>query len=616
MNRHKLTIQPENREVEVLEGSTVMDALNDAGLEFDFPCGGMGTCGKCRIKMLAGIEQPTISEQELLEQKELNEGMRLACQTTICADSSIEISNYRPLEHNILALDEERFFHLEPHMKKIFIQVDKPSLQEHLSDWQRVKDGLKKHGCSSENIEVAVTVLRQLPDTVREAKDRITIVMYGNKAIGIERQDTTDTMLGMAFDIGTTTIVGYLLDLNSGEVLSVASKLNPQTKFGADVISRINFAGQEEQGLEKLHSAVIEAINSLIEEAAGIAGVNRGLIYGVSIAANTTMHHLFVGINPRNIAVSPYVSATNDSLVIDALELGININQAGKVFVLPNIAGFVGADTMAVLLATELDRSDNVKLIIDIGTNGEIALGSKEKMVVCSAAAGPAFEGAHISSGMRGAVGAIDHVYFVDGLSYSVIGGGRPAGICGSALLDGVAGLIELGIIDKRGRFLAPDKLTNPRAIGLKDKLVQYDGAGAFLLAPADITDHGRPIMITQKDIRELQLAKGAMAAGVNILLESCGVEMGDIKEVLLAGAFGNYLNPHSACVIGLIPRELEGKIKMIGNAAGTGAKLALLSAGEFSRADAIAAAVRFVELGSYPKFNSIFAENTYFKQV
>ena len=325
------------------------------------------------------------------------------------------------------------------------------------------------------------------------------------------------------------------------------------------------------------------------------------------------MHHLFLGLNPQSIGVSPYVSVVNQALVVPAADLGLKINQAGQVFVLPNIAGFVGADTTAVLLTTELEKSEQIKLILDIGTNGEIVLGSRQKMLACSAAAGPAFEGAQITSGMRGADGAIDHISFKDGLNYSVIGGGKPVGICGSALLDGVAGLVELGMLNKRGKFVEPENLTNPDSLKFKERLVEYEGARAFLLADSKESRQGRPILITQNDIRELQLAKGAIAAGVAILMDAGGIQTGDIQEVLLAGAFGNYLDPHSACVIGLIPRELEGKIKMIGNAAGTGAKIALLSAGEFAQADRIAAEVSFIELGSYPKFNTVFAKNTYF---
>ena len=613
MNYYNVVFQPGDVSLEVAEGSTLKEAMNDVGLEFDFLCGGRGTCGKCRVKISKGLTTPVIREQEMLQVKEVDEGIRLACLTTVHNDLIVELPNQKKLAHNILIASEERAFQIAPQLHKVFIEVDKPSRETQSSDWRRLKEGLVKQGYKDHELESTVSILRQMPDVLRGANNLITAVMYESTVAGIEAQDSTKTMLGMAFDIGTTTIVGYLLDLYSGKELSVVSTLNPQTTFGADVISRLTFANHEENGLIKLQSAVVEAINKLIVEAAQKASILRNQIYGISIAGNTCMHHIFLGINPQSIAVSPYVPALSEPLVLDASELNISINQAGKVFMLPNIAGFVGADTVAVLLATELDRSEDIKLVIDIGTNGEIALGSKEKMVACSAAAGPAFEGAQISSGMRGAVGAIDHVYYRDKLEYSVIGGEKPLGVCGSALLDTVAGVVELGILNKRGKFLEFEQLTNPVAQRFKENLIQYEGQGAFLLAEADSTGHGRPIMITQSDIRELQMAKGAMAAGVRVLMETYGIQAQDINEVLLAGAFGNYLTPHSACVIGLIPLELESKIKMIGNAAGTGSKLALLSSGEFRRARDIANVVKFVELGSYPRFNSIFGECTYF---
>lgn len=613
MNYHKVVFQPGDVSLEVLEGNTIKEAMNDAGLEFDFPCGGRGTCGKCRVRISEGSGDPVTREQELLQAKELDEGIRLACMTIVRNNLTVELPNQNKLQHHILIESVEGALEIEPQLNKVFLEIEKPSRETQSSDWRRLKESLVKQGYEDSKLKSSVSILRQMPDTIRSANNRITAVMDDGRVAGIEQEDTTRTMLGMAFDIGTTTIVGYLLDLYSGKELSVVSTLNPQTAFGADVISRLTYASHEENGLIKLQNAVIEAINKLIVEAVQKASVFRNQIYGVSIAANTCMHHIFLGINPQSIAVAPYVPALSEPLVLDASELKISINQAGKVFMLPNIAGFVGADTVAVLLATELDRSDDVRLVIDIGTNGEIALGSREKIVACSAAAGPAFEGAQLSSGMRGAVGAIDHVYYRDKLEYSVIGGGEPIGICGSALLDAVAGLVELGMINKRGKFLAYDQLTNPAAKKFKENLIDYEGQGAFLLAEASVTGHGRPIMITQSDIRELQMAKGAMAAGVRVLIETYGIQVQDIKEVLLAGAFGNYLDPHSACVIGLIPFELERKIKMIGNAAGTGSKLALLSSSKFRRAKDIAEHVKFVELGSYPRFNSIFGECTYF---
>ncbi|SFG16100.1 Uncharacterized 2Fe-2 and 4Fe-4S clusters-containing protein, contains DUF4445 domain [Desulfotomaculum arcticum] len=614
MQGYKVIFQPGDLEVEVQPGGTIMEALDKAGINADFPCGGRGKCGKCRVKILTGAGEPTAVEQDILEAQELAEGIRLACSTTISNDLTVQLPSY--IQHNILITSGEKTFQVEPHLKKIAVEIEKPSLDAYSSDWSRLKGSLVGHGYDGADLKAQVALLRRLPEAVRRAGHRLTAIMHDNEITGIEEQDTTGIMLGMAFDIGTTTIVGYLLDLYTGRELGVVSMLNPQTRFGADVISRITFANQEEDGLAKLHAAVLEAINKLIGEAAGKAGVNKNDIYGITIAANTTMHHLFLGVSPRYIAVSPYVSVVSEPLVASAVDLQLEINRAGKIFVLPNIAGFVGADTTAVLLGTELDRSQDVKLVIDIGTNGEIVLVSRERMVACSAAAGPAFEGAQISSGMRGAAGAIDHVYFRDRLDYTVIGGGKPLGICGSALLDTVAGLLELGIINKRGKLLPFEQITNTNAQAYQDRLLQHEGEPAFLLADAGKTAHGRPVMVTQNDIRELQLAKGAMAAGVRVLMETCGVTRGDVKEVLLAGAFGNYLTPHSACVIGLIPLELESKIKMVGNAAGTGSKLALLSAGEYRRAAEIAESAEFVELGSYPGFNSIFAECTYFQQL
>ncbi len=608
MAKYRVVFQPGNIVTEVAEGSTVMEAMNQTNLHFDYPCGGRGRCGKCRVQVLEGIADATDVEREFLSPGEITAGIRLACVTKVYHDVCIKLPD-KKLEHKILMAAEERAVAINPPIRKTYVEVDKPSLEDHRTDWHRLRDGLQQ-AADVAVPRINLQALRQLPETLREAKFNLTLMSHGSEVLGLEAQDTTGTLLGMAFDIGTTTIVGYLIDLNSGRELCVVSTINPQTKFGADVISRITFIGQDEAGLEKLHHTVIEAINTLIGEAVEMAGVKKRDIYAVTVAGNTCMHHLFLGVNPRYVAVSPYVPAISEPVELDASELAIDINPIGRVFVIPNIAGFVGADTTAVLLATELDKSKQVKLMIDIGTNGEIALGSEEKIVTCSAAAGPAFEGAQISSGMRGAIGAIDHIYFKEKLEFSVIGGGAPVGICGSALLDAVSGMLQFGILDRKGKILPPDKIADPR---FKDRVITYEGMSAFLLVEESGTGHGRPIMITQRDIREFQLAKGAMAAGVDILLRTYGIDVNAVDEVLLAGAFGNYMNPHSACAVGLIPKELEAKVKMVGNAAGTGAKLALLSYDEYQRTRAIADNAQFVELGSFPGFSNIFAKCMYF---
>ena len=615
MKKCKVTFEPTGQRIDVHQGTIIMKAIRDAGIDHDFPCGGARKCGKCRIRVISGSTESYEKERAFLGEKEISEGIHLACFTEVHSDVTIELLQAKAAQHQILWASQERTVKLESHIIKKYIEVSKPSLGDHQSEWKRFKKSLfEGEEESAAALDVPIPILHRLPEALRSAQYHLTAITYGREIVGIEHQDTTKTLLGMAFDIGTTTIVGYLMDLNVGKELSVVSTLNPQTQFGADVISRSNYANQEERGLENLHATVIRAINKLVVEATEKAGVDRDAIYVITVAGNTCMHHLFLGLSPRYITISPYIPTISEPVVINAQNLSIRINKAGKILVLPNIAGFVGADTVAVLLATELDKSEGIKLMIDIGTNGEIALGSKEKLFACSAAAGPAFEGAQISSGMRGAAGAIDHVHFDEKLEYSVIGGEKPRGICGSGLLDVVAGLLHIGIIDEKGRFSSPEKVSNPAAENYKGNIIQHEGIEAFLLVDEVDTAHGNPILVTQKDIRELQLAKGAMAAGMKILMEKCGVAVEDIEEVLLAGAFGNYLNPHSACAIGLIPKELEGRIKMVGNAAGTGAKLALLSVSEYRRAAKIADFVDFVELASHPKFSSIFARSMYFR--
>lgn len=603
--------------LDVPEGRLLKDVLNEARLDVEFTCGGRGRCGKCRIKILEGASLPAVAEQRLLNADEIQEGIRLACLTKVRNDLTVELPDWSNLQHHILQTTGDTEIKIEPHIEKTFVKLREPSLADPSSDWLRIKESLNQLNLPQDlSDNLPLSILQKLPETIREAQYAVTLVTYGDQLLAIEKGNTTHIMLGMAFDIGTTTIVGYLMDLHAGTELSVVSTLNPQTKFGADVITRTNFVSQQKDGLKQLHRTLIEAVNKLLDEVLQKTGLTKENVYALTIVGNTCMHHLFLGVSPQNIAVSPYVPAISAPLVLNASDINININPMGKVFVLPNIAGFVGADTVAVLLATEMDKDKTIKLAIDIGTNGEIALGSGEKILACSAAAGPAFEGAQISSGMRGAVGAIEHVSFGEGLKYSVIGDVKPQGICGSALLDAVAGLLELGVVDRRGRLIPPEKWTNPASVILKMNVIEHEGSRAFVLVDSSATSHGRPILVTQHDIRELQLAKGAIAAGIKILLEKYGIAVNRVEEVLLAGAFGNYMNPHSACVIGLIPKELESKVRMVGNAAGAGAKQALLSSSEYRRAAAVASFVEFVELGTQPNFTNSFALSSYFEQT
>lgn len=609
MKNCKVTFHPTGEEIEIPIGTPLQKAIDLAGLEFDFPCGGRGRCGKCRLQIREGSAPSSDADHDHLDEEEIRAGFRLACAVTVREDLVVELSPADTGGHKILVDAAMKEIELKPHLRKIYREIPRPSLDDRQPDWNRVRNalGLDK-GC-----RISLSALQVLPEALREKKFRCTTVLSGAEAVGIEAGDTTEKMLGMAFDIGTTTVVGYLIDLLTGKELGVASCINPQTKYGADVISRITYTGQEAGGLERLQSLIIETMNRIIDEAVADAGYTKEDLYAVSVVGNSCMHHLFLGLNPKHIALAPYVPVTGSPQQVDARMLGIQINPAGRVYVLPNIAGFVGADTVGVILATEMDQGSEIRLAIDIGTNGEMVLGTRERLLACSTAAGPAFEGAQISCGMRGTKGAIDSVQLGEDITYTTIGDEKPKGVCGSGLIDAVAVMLAAGIIDHRGRILSAEKLSGSRAESFAGRIVEHEGMTSFLLAAAEETAHGRPLLITQRDVRELQLAKGAIAAGVQILLEKYGIRPEDVFEVILAGAFGNYLDKHSACAIGLIPACLEDRVRPVGNAAGTGAKVALLSAGEYRRAAQISGFVEYEELAAYPKFTEIFSRALFF---
>jgi len=402
------------------------------------------------------------------------------------------------------------------------------------------------------------------------------------------------TSFAIAFDIGTTTIVAYLADRFDGRTLATASTLNPQTQFGADVISRASYA--IENGGGKLESTVKTALNSLISEVSIEAEISKDSIDLAVIVGNTCMHHLLLGLSPQSLVVAPYSPVMTAAMELSPSGI-VDINPAGIVRILPIIAGFVGADTVGVMLATKFDTLEKITLAIDIGTNGELVLGNKSRAIACSTAAGPAFEGAKIACGMRAAEGAIDHVSVTDGeIEFHTIGGSAPRGICGSGLLDLVAALLETGAVDDSGR------LTD------SETLITVDGVKAYPI-------FGN-VYISQKDIREVQLAKAAIAAGIELLAKHLGIKISDIESVLIAGAFGNYMNPASACRIGLIPAELSEKITTIGNAAGEGARRAALSSSEWRRSQEMAKQTEFLELASDVEFQDIFVDNLAFSEV
>ncbi|HHU05544.1 MAG TPA: DUF4445 domain-containing protein [Clostridiales bacterium] len=466
-----------------------------------------------------------------------------------------------------------------------------------------VRDGMVVKLSAAEGHEILETGIESKYDVRSVIKrDATGAVYFDDTRLGVS--DSKKPICAIAFDIGTTTVVGYLLDLETGETISTVSLLNPQSKFGADVVSRANYAIQN--GGEVLAGTIRNALSELVEEAVNEAGIAKEQIYLVTVVGNTCMHHLFLGISTKTLVLAPYKPAVVEPQRLRAVDYGIDVNENAQLLVLPNISGFVGADTVGAILSSNLDREEPMTLLIDIGTNGEMVLGNRHRLCACSTAAGPAFEGARISIGMRGAKGAIDHADFTGGVvNFSVIGDVKPIGICGSGLIDVIAELVKYGVVDETGKIAKPEELTDETARKLSKHIGEKDGLKVFWL-----TDD---LCLTQKDVREVQLAKAAIASGIELLMRRFGIGVDGVDRVMLAGAFGNYMSPQSACGIGLIPKQLKDKIIPIGNAAGQGAKMVALSKDEYLRSNEIGRRTEYMELAGMPEFNDVFMDKMEF---
>ncbi|SFR03847.1 ASKHA domain-containing protein [Desulfoscipio geothermicus] len=604
MKQYSVLFLPDNKEVKAFEGITIMEAAGLAGVKLENSCGGKGRCGKCMVR----IRDRGKNNEQTVDYKKV-----LACRTKIKSDMDIEVPQVAVSVHRknqINLFDLGLTMEVNPGIKKACVQISKPSLDYQVSDRERLLEQLND---TKDNVnEVCLEALRMLPDALRKKEHLVTKVLCGDKIIAVEAGDTTNTLCGVAVDLGTTSIVASLLDLNTGKQLSTASATNRQNIYGADVISRITYCMENKGGLEKLHAMVVEVINGLIDELCNINGITSTDIYQVTVVGNTTMTHLFTKLDPSNLALSPFIPVTTRRMVLEARDLGLHAAPHAQVHVLPNIAGFLGSDTVSVVLATGIHRDGGTKLVIDIGTNGEIVLAGRGEIVACSTAAGPAFEGAQIEYGMRAAEGAIEEVIIGEDVEIKTIGGYAARGICGSGLLDAVAGMIAAGIIDASGKIIAPEEASHlpPQ---LQKRLGKGDGGKYFVLATEEETTIKGPVLITQKDIRELQLAKGAIKAGIQILLADQEIEPGELDKILLAGTFGNYIKKESVITIGLLPSIAPEKIEFVGNAAGMGAQMALISENLRMEADRIAERIRHVELASHKDFHNQFIEALYF---
>jgi len=666
---------PSGKTAFVLSGTRLHEAAAAAGLVLEQPCGGQGLCGKCRVIVRQGAAEPTPVEQRFLSAQQLAAGWRLACQTSVSQPTVAEVPA-EALVGNAHKILTQAASHSaaggDPPVRKQYLQMlpprrgsDEPDLvrlcnalgnqalenkapgnqalgnqalgnqapgkEDHFRQDQAKQDAenqalrnqasggaaLRNDGLQNRAaVCVPLDLLRELPARLRQTNFCGTAVLAAGRLLDFQAGDTTASCYAVATDVGTTTLVSALLDMATGEELAVAAQLNPQTRYGDDVLSRIVFARDNPHGLAQLQQCVVAAIDQLIGQLCSQAGVQRSEIYQLTFSGNTTMEHLLCAIDPQHLAVVPFVPVLGPGLELAAAELGFSVHRRARAYLMPVIGGFVGGDTVAGILATGLASAERPTLLVDIGTNGEIVLRAGGKLWAASTAAGPAFEGARISRGMRGSIGAIEKVVFDGRLRINVIGNVRPVGVCGSGLIDAAAELLRHGLLMPSGKLVRRQQVPTHAPAELARRVVEQDGQPAFTLASEEEAADGRPILLTQHDIRQLQLATGAIRTGITLLLRRAGLPPEQLHAVLLAGGFGNFIRRSNAQRIGLLPPQIpRQRIRYQGNTSLAGARLVALSLGARELAEQIARQVQHVDLSADQEFHNTFASSMSFPE-
>jgi uncharacterized 2Fe-2S/4Fe-4S cluster protein (DUF4445 family) len=604
--RAHLRFEPDGAEVRVPSGTPVFDAASWNGIAIDSTCGGHGTCKKCRVRVLDGDVPVSSVDPRAFTPDELRDGWRLACRAPARGELVIDVP---PLQTRPKAalVGVGRHVILRPAVQKRHLVLTEPSMEDQRSDFQRLQDALEDLEPRAE-----LPVLRTLGKVLRDASFNVTAVVCDDLLIDVEPGDTTARRFAIAFDLGTTTVVATLLDLETGTPAAVRSMLNRQQPYGADVITRISSTMMDDAALDALQQRAHETLAQLTEEVCAEARVDPGEVYEVAVCGNVTMTQLVLGMDPEPLSMAPFVVTTHEPPPLLAADFGIPVHPRAPAFAFPSLGAYVGGDIVAGMLATGLTRDKRLRLFIDVGTNSEIALGNQDGVVATAAPAGPAFEAAQIRCGMRAADGAIEGVKVGDdGLVLEVIGDVEPVGMCGSGLVDCVAELVRAGVLDHSGRFV-DDETARAIAPALADRLAYVGKERVFILHPRG-EDPEAGIFLSQRDVRELQFAKASISTGWQILLDELGVTADDISQVLLAGSFGQYLSAASAIRIGLVPRMALPRIVSAGNVAGEGAKIAALSLRERAEARAIVSEVRYVELSGRTDFNDRFVDELKF---
>ncbi|GAW91055.1 ASKHA domain-containing protein [Calderihabitans maritimus] len=623
---HTVIFQPSGRRGKVEEGKTLLQASHELGVDIEAVCGAAKVCGKCKVKIeegyfekfaidsrMSNLSPLTEEEKDFLTQEEINNSYRLACAAEIKGDVLVFVpEESRGAQQVVLETGKERVFNLNPAVKKYYVELSPATLEDHRGDFERLREALHEKYELPQNLRIDYFVLTKLPIILREGDWKVTATVWNDQEIIMVEPGLAEGNYGVAIDIGTTTVAAYLMDLNSGQQLSKKSMMNPQVRYGEDVLSRITYSMMNEGGLQRMHEAIIDGINTLIAKMAEDVNISMEQVQEVVLVFNTAMHHIALNIEPKFMGRSPFAPAVKESLDIKARDLGIKINPCGNIHVLPIEAGFVGADNMGVMIAEEPYKQDKeIRMIIDIGTNGEIDLGNSKKMLCTSCATGPALEGAQIKFGMRAAPGAIEKVridpetleprYKVIGKEewYPDIKKTDAKGLCGSGIIDVIAEMFTAGIINKSGRF--NKNLNTPRIRRGEDGKYEY------VLAWAEETSIGKDIVVTQADVRAVQLAKAALYVGGKYLMEKLGVDK--VDSVTLAGAFGSYIDTKRAMILGMFPDCPLDKVVAVGNAAGDGAQIALLDKDKRVEANKVAREVEFVETAIEEDFQQRFAE-------
>ena len=602
MTRVDLLFEPGGNRVRVPAGVTLFDAASWHGIAIDSTCGGHGTCKKCRVRVLDGAVPASALDIRAFTPEELRGGWRLACRAQAVADVRVDVPPLvtRP---KAATVGVGRQVILRPAVQKRYVEMTEPSLTDQTADIERLL-----HGLDDLELRVDLPVLRSIGQALRTADYKVTAVIVDDVLIDVQAGDTCGRRYGIAFDLGTTTVVATLLDLSTGTPVAVDSMLSKQQPFGADVITRISSIMMDGAALDRLARLAHETLNELAQSVCEQGGVDPHDVYEVALAGNATMTHIALGIDPEPLGVAPFIMSARFFPEVLAADLGVGVHPRARAVVFPSLGAYVGGDITAGLLASGMDRDSRTRLFVDVGTNCEIVLGNREWLIATAAPAGPAFEGASIRCGMRAAAGAIEVVSMsADDLQLKVIGDSEPAGLCGSGLVDAVAELVRLRLLDRSGR-LVPDEEAAALAPGLAPRLCRLGEERVFVLhwlGPAG--DVARSIYLSQRDVRELQFAKAAIATGWRILLAEAGVAPGDLQQVLLAGSFGSYLSPANAIRLGLVPRLPVLRVVSAGNVAGEGAKMALMSVRERAGAQALLGEVRYVELSDRHDFNDQF---------